>query len=101
MQGDGTLFAFPEEPFSEAVAQQCRVDHCHERASARGKEGFAGMPSGEVGKVGFRPSLLEHLVELGKLCGCHAGMEERSEVVVRLSEVDGAMVSCKGVRLPT
>ncbi len=65
MHSDGTLPAFLEEPFSEAVAQQCRVDHCHERASVHGEEGSAGMPSGELGKIGFGPSVLEDRPELG------------------------------------
>lgn len=58
MKGDGTLFALFEVLSSEAVAQQSRVNHCHEHAPVHGEEGPAGMPSGELGKCVFGPPLL-------------------------------------------
>lgn len=96
MHGDGALFAFLEELLGEAVAPHGRVNHCHEHASAHGEEWSAGVPSGELGKSVFGPSLLEHRVEFGKLGRCHAGVEEGTEVVMRLAEVDGVMVSTIG-----
>jgi hypothetical protein len=68
------------------------VDNRHEVSAAQGEERFAKVPASKLGKVALCPCLRND-IELVKLSGAEAGMVKSAEIIERLRELYGRVLS--------